>query len=313
MDRTEAIVQEFPFPHRRVAGPIEKPPKKSTSSELLWAGCWRLGVVIVCVAVGVLVFHLAQGQPLPSPGKWVRTEAAANVTQRGDRFFLDIGMSGASVLNSVRTKHLENQGWSGVCAVPFPGDFRSRSCNVVSLPVGPDSGDRVRAPDCSKGLQGLMNMVVEVSGCPEVETTTVGIEKLLSIASAPKAIDYISLNTQGSELQILRKFPFDKHCVRAWAVRSGEEEKTKADMRHLFEVSQGCRVVVGGDEVWARCPCESSRRAPALPVKPSSGRKLDNKKLVKRPIVPKESLEINAAGKQRKGHARRAEASKPAA
>lgn len=236
----------------------------------------------------------------------VRTEAAANVTganvtHKGDRFFLDVGMSSASVKSSVRTKHLEKKGWSGVCAVPFPGDFRGRTCKLVALPVGPESGERVRARDCAQGvqgLQGLMNMIVEVSECPEVETVTVGVGELLAIAAAPKVIDYIALSTQGSELQILRKFPFDTHCARAWGVRHGGQEATKAGIRHFLEVAQGCRVVVGVDEVWARCPCESRHRAAAAPVTPVSHAQ---KHPGGKPEPSHVQLEINAAGKQRRG------------
>lgn len=189
-------------------------------------------------------------------------------------FFLDIGAVSRSVRGSTRTRHLERKGWPGICAVPFPGDFSGRTCKVVALPVSGVSGEKVQVQDCSRGPpQAIERLVTSLTAqtppCPHVEAKSVGILDLLSLAEAPPVIDFIALDTHGSELDILKHFPFDDFCVRAWTVKHNYDDAKMAAMRQIFEVAHGCRVREGAGEYWARCICDKRGRALPAGVAPA--------------------------------------------
>lgn len=177
-----------------------------------------------------------------------RAAATAENTRLG--FFLEIGTHSGAVSASIRTQHLENKGWAGVCAVPFPEDFKNRKCKVVSSPVSGTSGQKVQVPDCSQ------------NPCVDKEATTTGIVDLLSHSDAPPIIDYIALDTQGRELDILNNFPFDDFCARSWTVTHNYDDSTMPSIRQILEVAHGCRVREGAGEFWARCLCDKDKQDP---------------------------------------------------
>jgi hypothetical protein len=259
-----------PFPHVHAKAAQDKlaaksaKTKKSEAWELLWTGCWRALLVTICTIAAVFVYKLAIGNRegrlfvnwLADHSTLVRSDDAA--APSADEFFIEIGHSSEDLLRSAGGKMLERKGWNGVCAVPLNGDLPGRKCRVVSLPVASQDGHTVSVPDCSRlsSFQSLLRMFTEVH-CPTVEATTVSVAKLLQIASAPKVIDFISLESQQSDLGIVSHFPFSEYCVRAWAFKNIGEEKAAAGIRHQLEVGQGCHIRSDStSHLWARCPCE---------------------------------------------------------
>lgn len=187
-------------------------------------------------------------------------------------YFIDIGAYDGEHYSN--TKLLEEKGWHGVCAEPFPHNFQNRSCKLVANPVGPTGGAHEKMADCSEGLSGFLHHMrgedmlsgikrythafeQQVSGCPERDMTTVGIADILKLGNAPTVIDYVNLDTEGSELNILQGFPFDRHCVRAWTVEHNCEEPKMQAIKDLL-VGRGCRVQQVEVDWWAMCPCEGS-------------------------------------------------------
>jgi len=262
-----------PFPHMqaqqaaREAADDAKHDTKVTAWESMSNGCWRAALIFGCLVQATVMWKVFQAYREsnvhitfrgPQVGgfsneKMVRRE----LIQKDAHFFLDIGMSSSAVKDALFAKHLEQKGWSGVCAVPFPGDFSDRMCKVVAVPVSPTSGQQITLPDCSHSmldLKGPLNMLMEVSQCRPSQATAVSIEKLLTITSAPKHIDFIALSTLGTEMEILLNFPFHDYCVSAWSV-STANATAAFDMDHFFNVAQGCRVLHDKTEMWARCPC----------------------------------------------------------
>jgi len=167
------------------------------------------------------------------------------------RFFLDIGDGHHGEASS--TKLLEEHGWRGVCARPFPD--AQRACKAISMPVVAEDGDQVTVDDCAQ--KPLMEVLLSVAtkrtrNCPKVVRAGVGIKEVLQLSQAPPVIDYLVLDTDGASLSILEKFPFNEHCVRSWSVKHSQAGTSA--IRKLF-ASRGCRSKDVGNIHWARCRC----------------------------------------------------------
>lgn len=184
-----------------------------------------------------------------------------DVAQAAPGFFIEIGTSSSSVRRSIRAILLERKGWNGVCVVPFPGDFSTRNCSVVATAVGGTGGKTVMAEDCSQQhpphtITGLIETFNQESKCPSAEAHTVSMVDLLSLSSAPPVIDYISLESNGTEFDILDNFPFGEFCSRSWSIKHAYDAEVMEKMKHIFEINHGCRVREAAGEYWARCSCE---------------------------------------------------------
>ena len=58
---------------------------------------------------------------------------------------------------------------------------------------------------------------------PKIQAKTVTLNTLLDEYNAPSVIDYISLDTEGSELKILQAFDFRKWEVRIFSIEHNTE------------------------------------------------------------------------------------------
>ena len=56
-----------------------------------------------------------------------------------------------------------------------------------------------------------------------IEIDTISLNDLLEKHKAPKKIDYISLDTEGSEYEILSTFDFNKYKVKIWSIEHNEK------------------------------------------------------------------------------------------
>ena len=53
---------------------------------------------------------------------------------------------------------------------------------------------------------------------------SITLNDLLELYAAPKEIDYISIDTEGSEVDILGNFDFDKYNIKFFTIESNNEE-----------------------------------------------------------------------------------------
>lgn len=150
-----------------------------------------------------------------------------------DGYFVDIGAyDGKQISNSyVLEKEL---GWNGLCIEPSIVMFnklrKNRSCQLVC-----------RAAYNENTV--VMFDEIGVSGCIhpkgkfKVQANTMDV--ILSEVNAPRVIDYISLDTEGSEYKVLQGFPFDKHEVILWTIEHnvcyGGKEQI-ALKRNIFDI-----------------------------------------------------------------------------
>jgi len=185
-----------------------------------------------------------QGAPLMALSKaqlfqdiWVLFE----LDQKRGGFFVEFGAaSGVSLSNTwMLEKHF---GWTGILAEPNPefhGSLKaSRACQISFDCVYKTTGDTVPFYCASTGeLSGLVSARPDDAPAPEAETRviqvpTVSLQDLLRRHAAPKVIDYMSIDTEGSEFDILAAFDFDAWDVRTLSV----EHNRKPQRAQIFDL-----------------------------------------------------------------------------
>lgn len=171
--------------------------------------------------------------------KWILGEVHSGVR---DGYFVDVG-SWDAVKHS-NSKALEDAGWEGVCADPFPRNWEGRRCQLFREVIYGKRGEVVRFR--TAGITGGIEQHVDQSrprvrdaGVVELTTTTLG--DVLERAGAPAYIHYLSIDTEGSEYEILAGFPFDTYRVGAFTVEHNYEEPKRTRIRELLE-SHGYRL-----------------------------------------------------------------------
>lgn len=145
-------------------------------------------------------------------------------------FFVEFGATNGILLSN--TYLLERQfDWNGICAEPNPDYFRelqsNRSCRVTDACIGAQTGQEVEfiladefgtmAAYVDSDEHQPRRTAYAASG-RTIRLTTTSLHDMLVAGNAPRDIDYLSIDTEGSEYDILSHFPFDKWCIRLLTV-----------------------------------------------------------------------------------------------
>jgi len=77
------------------------------------------------------------------------------------------------------------------------------------------------------------------------EVDTISLNDLLVHHNAPKEIDYLSVDTEGSELEILRAFDFGKYDVKIMTVEHNFQEPDRKLLNELMAANGFLRVLEG--------------------------------------------------------------------
>ncbi|GAA1390450.1 hypothetical protein GCM10009661_81780 [Catellatospora chokoriensis] len=148
-------------------------------------------------------------------------------------FFLDSGASDG--VRGSNTKLLESQfGWSGICIEPngtmFAELVRNRSCicldcclydqdvDVDFLSAASVYGGIVDEYDPEHLRFARAFARQALAGTEPERKRARTLRSVLVECGAPPVIDYWSLDTEGSELSILRSFPFGQYAFRVLTV-----------------------------------------------------------------------------------------------
>ena len=90
------------------------------------------------------------------------------------------------------------------------------------------------------------------TGGAVVQRQVMTIGDLLDKVGAPARIDFLSLDTEGSELDILSSFPFETRTLGALTVEHNHNQEKRDAIRRLMESKGYVRVrCISGDDVYA--------------------------------------------------------------
>jgi len=122
-------------------------------------------------------------------------------------FFIDIGANdGINLSNSYL---LEQKGWNGVCVEPNRYEFdklqNSRKSNNYQACISDFNGK------CYFTENGYFGRIAEKN---IGDTDCFTLEYFLDNIGTPKTIDYLSIDVEGGEYDIIRDFPFEKYFVK---------------------------------------------------------------------------------------------------
>lgn len=155
-------------------------------------------------------------------------------------YFVEVGaFDGVSFSN---TFALEQVGWKGVCVEPLPCRFselvKNRSCkayNVAAYQVSGKVLDFVIAD--SPMLSGDVTRidVSRVSNLNNrISVPTMNLTEILDDAHAPSFIEFLSLDTEGSELDVLKGIDFKKYAFGYMTVEHNFLEPARTNIRNFL-------------------------------------------------------------------------------
>jgi FkbM family methyltransferase len=173
-------------------------------------------------------------------------------------FFLDIGAYDGCYMSN--TYLFELQGWRGICVEPHPESFRLCQKNrpgsrcIQAACTHSDKNQTIRFFAEKTGLlsttmdtpaihQDIQNRYqqkkMEFPGFKEIQVPAQTVTEILTqFAPDIKSIDFISIDTEGSELKVLQGIDFSRFNIRVIVVEANTESAETA-VTHQLQKSGG--------------------------------------------------------------------------
>lgn len=173
--------------------------------------------------------------------------AAAMTGFKRGGFFIEYGATNGVELNN--TLMLENElGWTGILAEParmWHSDLKAnRHCTIETRCVWRASGETLRFTEAPRGensgISSYVSTTRKLRG-NSYDVTTISLNDLLAEHNAPDVVDYMSVDTEGSEFEILNAVDWDRWSFRVMTVEHNHAPQ-RADIYALL-TSKGYRRV----------------------------------------------------------------------
>lgn len=178
-------------------------------------------------------YHAKEGQD-----KWVLHE----LDQKENGYFVDIGAHNG--FHDSNTYTLEKEfGWTGICVEPHNYSFNElvehRSCICCNLCIFSENKviefmQRGR----HKQLSGIVcenssDHIKSKEGHPLMLKNAITLMQLLKMHNAPKFIDYLNIDVEGVEWDILKDFDFKQYVFRTMTIEHNCMEGTEYPQEYV--------------------------------------------------------------------------------
>lgn len=172
--------------------------------------------------------------------KWVIEEVFKNDSM--NRYYVDIGAHEGIDLSN--TYILEKEyGWKGICIEALPNLFEILQKNrpnaqcistclydeETELEFQMGSGRDLML----SGVKKSLDFHRPQGDVLKIKTELIG--NVFKRCNCPKIIDYISLDIEGAEYNVLKKFPFTEYKVLAWTIEHNYVVNKRLAIRELLE------------------------------------------------------------------------------
>ena len=162
-----------------------------------------------------------------------------------DGFFVEIGASDGVTLSNTHLLE-KSYKWKGICVEPIPHDFlqlkinrpNSMCCdnavyNISGLEVKFDISNKEHL------LSGISTHIdrhkhIINKNKTTINVNTISLVDLLDKYHAPEFIEYMSLDTEGSEYEILKTFDFNKYKIGLIDVEHNYIEPRRSQIKKLL-------------------------------------------------------------------------------
>lgn len=157
-------------------------------------------------------------------------------------YFLDVGASdGIDENNTILMERYYD--WNGICCECDPRDIIKlrcvRDCNIVSCPIFSRTGAiinfELHQANHLSSIEGYQTERYRSKTSGIVSMVTMSLIDCLKKYDAPDVIDYMSLDTEGAEYDILSTFDFNKYKINYIALEHNFQEPKRTKIRQLLE------------------------------------------------------------------------------
>jgi FkbM family methyltransferase len=169
--------------------------------------------------------------------------------EKRDGYFVEIGAyNGIEISN---TYLLESQyGWKGICSEPIPKQYelliqnrRNSHCdnNALYSESGLTLSFDIANDNFFSGISEHIDVekyYIVNNNKTQINVTTITLTELLEKYNAPSFIEYLSIDTEGSELEILKGCDFNKYKFGFITIEHNYIEPRRTKIRD-FLVSKG--------------------------------------------------------------------------
>jgi len=159
-------------------------------------------------------------------------------------YFVDIGANdGIKFSNTFLLETKYN--WKGICAETDPRVFNFCKKNRINSictnkAVYKESNIKLKFNLSENSLlSGLTDFVdchtFSLQNSQEIVVDTISLTDLLNLSNAPSFIEYLTIDTEGSELEILKGCDFNKYSFGTIHIEHNFQEPRRTEMRLLLE------------------------------------------------------------------------------
>jgi hypothetical protein len=159
---------------------------------------------------------------------------------RRNGYFVEIGAyDGIEYSNTYLME--KDYGWKGLlveCNTRwFPSIYQHRDCIFMPYAAYNEDNKVLEFYDTGHGLSGLVetNAHLSVTECPIIPVLTKKLTTMLDNARAPNFIEFLSIDTEGSEYEILLHHDFNKYLFGYICVEHNHIMENRLKIRELLE------------------------------------------------------------------------------
>jgi FkbM family methyltransferase len=156
-------------------------------------------------------------------------------------FFVEIGANDGITLSN--TYLLEKDfNWNGICIEALPDKFNELIKNRKSININKAVYDitgkilNFSSNDLLSGITDKIDRHLETKNKQQISVETVTLNDILEENNAPTFIDYISIDTEGSEFEIIKSVDLNKYTFGLIHLEHNFVEPRRSDMKkYLLE------------------------------------------------------------------------------